>query len=190
MCQKACCSSLPWQLVWQRVSSLLPNLPSPPLVIKLSWRSWGHRTQHHSSLCPGGIRTAMWFPLCSQDPGAWKSSPRQYSIGFFLITFTCSSQCLLSCAYISTSKTHQLRSTHYAAEQKSVPVQSVCASVCFHISVPKHKNRVTALASSWKLQFSKVQFGLLDQGAREGLSGMAADHVPKAAAMVAYDPQD
>lgn len=69
---------------------------------------------------------------------------------------------------------HQLHSTCYTAEQKSVPGQLVCACVCFRISAPKRKNRVTARASSWEPQFSKVQFGLQDQGAREGLSRMAA----------------
>lgn len=103
-----------------------------------------------------------------------KSSQRQYSIGFFLITFTCSSQCHLSCTDVITSQMHQLHSTCYATEQKSVPVWFVCAFMCFHICGPKHKTIVTPWASLWEPQFPKVQFGLLHQGAREGTSWKAA----------------
>lgn len=51
----------------------------------------------------------------------------------------------------------------------NVPGQLDCAFMCFHICASKQKNVRAAWASSWELQFSKVQFGLLGWGTRERL---------------------
>lgn len=127
----------------------------------LPWGSWGQRTQLHSFLCSSAVRTVIpsWVILAVFLGTVFVKEQSETIQHQFLSHHIHLLKPLPPVyAYIITSKKHQLQSTRYSTEQKSVPVQLVCAFMCFYICALKGKYIVTAWASSWELQFSKMQF--------------------------------
>lgn len=86
---------------------------------------------------------------------------------------------------------HQLHSTCYATEQKSVPVWFVCAFMCFHICGPKHKTIVHSLGFLMGAAVSQGAVWIAASGSQGGNLLEGSKPVLEAAAVVvAYGRQD